>query len=367
MTGTAGRSGYLPVSEHGLIGDLHTVALVGTNGTIDWYCCPSFDSPSVFGSLLDADRGGCFELAAAVPAKTRQFYHPDTNVLITRFFAGDGWVRSRTSCRSAARLKRSGVGCSGGCCALPYSRAVSTFAPVRCAAAWRSWWRSGPSWASVAASMSTAVATCCCPAAGRCVAAAARRPARPGSVRKAPSPSGGAPWWKKTAQLRPGGVRAAQVVVGLQQRPVLQDLRRRDPASGQPALGQQRPQMPGVGLIGLGVPLTAPQRGGVRRLAQMRGDPGHGQLPGHIPPARASLHRERDVAMAGEPGQPGAHVPPAGRGDLAPLDLPGHGVQVAEGDLLPVDIQPAYDGHRDLLTLPGAPQAPTREWLTNQS
>src|SRR5690348_13477378 len=54
--GGAGRSGYLPVSEHGLIGDMHSVALVGTNGTIDWYCCPSFDSPSVFGSLLDADR-----------------------------------------------------------------------------------------------------------------------------------------------------------------------------------------------------------------------------------------------------------------------------------------------------------------------
>jgi GH15 family glucan-1,4-alpha-glucosidase len=86
----AGRSGYLPVSEHGLIGDMHSVALVGTNGTIDWYCCPSFDSPAVFGSLLDADRGGSFELAAAVPAETRQFYHPDTNVLITRFFAEDG-------------------------------------------------------------------------------------------------------------------------------------------------------------------------------------------------------------------------------------------------------------------------------------
>ena len=89
-SGMAGRSGYLPVSEHGLIGDLHCVALVGTNGTIDWHCCPSFDSPSVFGSILDADRGGSFELAAAVPSTTRQFYLPDTNVLITRFFAPDG-------------------------------------------------------------------------------------------------------------------------------------------------------------------------------------------------------------------------------------------------------------------------------------
>ena len=88
--GVAGHPGYLPVSEHGLIGDLHTVALVGTNGTIDWHCTPAFDAPSVFGSILDQDRGGCFELAAAVPAKTRQFYLPDTNVLITRFFANAG-------------------------------------------------------------------------------------------------------------------------------------------------------------------------------------------------------------------------------------------------------------------------------------
>jgi hypothetical protein len=81
---------YLPIGEHGLIGDLRTVALVGTNGTIDWYCCPRFDSPSVFGSILDAGKGGSFELAADVPATTKQFYFPDTNVLITRFFAEDG-------------------------------------------------------------------------------------------------------------------------------------------------------------------------------------------------------------------------------------------------------------------------------------
>ncbi|MEU6657674.1 glycoside hydrolase family 15 protein [Streptomyces sp. NPDC046821] len=81
---------YLPISEHGLIGDLRTAALVGTNGTIDWYCCPRFDAPSVFASILDADRGGSFELAADVPSRRRQFYHPDTNVLITRFYAADG-------------------------------------------------------------------------------------------------------------------------------------------------------------------------------------------------------------------------------------------------------------------------------------
>ncbi|MFJ1970060.1 glycoside hydrolase family 15 protein [Streptomyces sp. NPDC087903] len=85
-----GTSRYLPIAEHGLIGDLRSVALVGTDGTIDWYCCPSFDAPSVFASILDTERGGRFELAATVPAQTKQFYFPDTNVLITRFFTEDG-------------------------------------------------------------------------------------------------------------------------------------------------------------------------------------------------------------------------------------------------------------------------------------
>ncbi|MFB7248464.1 glycoside hydrolase family 15 protein [Streptomyces populi] len=85
-----GTPRYLPIADHGLIGDLRSAALVGTDGTVDWYCCPRFDAPSVFASILDADRGGRFELAADVPARTKQFYFPDTNVLITRFFADDG-------------------------------------------------------------------------------------------------------------------------------------------------------------------------------------------------------------------------------------------------------------------------------------
>ncbi|MFE2264384.1 glycoside hydrolase family 15 protein [Streptomyces griseosporeus] len=88
--GTGRVRRYLRVAEHGLIGDLRTVALVGTDGTIDWYCCPSFDAPSVFAAILDAERGGCFELAADGPARTKQFYFPDTNVLITRFFTEEG-------------------------------------------------------------------------------------------------------------------------------------------------------------------------------------------------------------------------------------------------------------------------------------
>ncbi len=82
---------YLPIAEHGMVGDLHTVALVGTNGTIDWYCCPAFDSPSVFGAILDKDKGGFYALRPANGEWTaKQLYFPDTNVLITRFFTHGG-------------------------------------------------------------------------------------------------------------------------------------------------------------------------------------------------------------------------------------------------------------------------------------
>src|SRR5689334_9359978 len=91
VSGEGERARYLPIAEHGLIGDLHTVALVGTDGTIDWYCCPRFDSPSVFGALLDADRGGRFGISPDGEEWTaKQLYLPDTAVLITRFLTPGG-------------------------------------------------------------------------------------------------------------------------------------------------------------------------------------------------------------------------------------------------------------------------------------
>jgi hypothetical protein len=159
-----------------------------------------------------------------------------------------------------------------------------------------------------------------------------------------------------------------QIVIGLQQRPALQDVTGRDPALRQPALGQQHPQVPAIGLIGLGVPLAAAGEGGVSRLGQMRCDTGRGQLLDDIPPPCAPLGRERDVISASEPRQPGTQMRSVGRGDLAAPNLPGHGVEIVEGQLLPVDIQPAYDGHRDLLKLrrgASAPcQLPTRSIVT---
>ena len=87
---------YLPIHEHGIIGDLHSIALVGTDGRIDWYCCPRFDSPSVFGAILDKDKGGFYRIAPVVDDWVpKQLYLPDTNVLITRFLtpAGVGEVQ----------------------------------------------------------------------------------------------------------------------------------------------------------------------------------------------------------------------------------------------------------------------------------
>ncbi|MGW5721635.1 glycoside hydrolase family 15 protein [Amycolatopsis sp. NPDC003865] len=78
------------IADHGLIGDLQTAALVTTDGSIDWFCSPRFDSPSVFGALLDDERGGRFRIRPAGPHTTVQMYYPDTAVLITRFRGADG-------------------------------------------------------------------------------------------------------------------------------------------------------------------------------------------------------------------------------------------------------------------------------------
>ena len=82
---------YPDISDHGLIGDLQTAALVASDGTIDWFCCPRFDSPSVFASLLDAERGGYFRIRPeSDDFVTKQLYLPGTAILITRFMSPAG-------------------------------------------------------------------------------------------------------------------------------------------------------------------------------------------------------------------------------------------------------------------------------------
>ena len=81
---------YLPIEDHGIIGNLYTAALVGRDGTIDWLCLPAFDSPSVFCSILDDEKGGHFALRPVEYTRSQQLYLPDTNVLLTRFFSPEG-------------------------------------------------------------------------------------------------------------------------------------------------------------------------------------------------------------------------------------------------------------------------------------
>jgi len=82
---------YQPIENYGIIGNMRTAALVGMNGSIDWFCVPSFDSPSVFAAILDDQKGGRFEITPQGEGiGTKQFYWPETNVLVTRFLSPDG-------------------------------------------------------------------------------------------------------------------------------------------------------------------------------------------------------------------------------------------------------------------------------------
>lgn len=82
---------YQPIESYGLIGDMHTVALVSNEASIDYMCMPHFDSPTVFAALLDDDEGGRFRISAVMDnRRIRQFYIPDTNILMTRFLGVDG-------------------------------------------------------------------------------------------------------------------------------------------------------------------------------------------------------------------------------------------------------------------------------------
>ena len=84
--------GYLPIEGYGLIGDCRSAALVGLDGSIDFLCLPRFDSDAVFSRILDATRGGCWEIRPAVTFSSRQHYRDRTNLLDSIFTTGTGIV-----------------------------------------------------------------------------------------------------------------------------------------------------------------------------------------------------------------------------------------------------------------------------------
>jgi GH15 family glucan-1,4-alpha-glucosidase len=82
---------FRPIENYGVIGNMCSIALVGMDGSIDFLCYPNFDSPTVFASLLDDERGGCFQIQPQFDERrVRQLYLPETNILLTRFLAEEG-------------------------------------------------------------------------------------------------------------------------------------------------------------------------------------------------------------------------------------------------------------------------------------
>ena len=85
--------GYLPIEDHGLIGDGTTAALVGRDGAVSWICVPRFDSAPLFCRILDVKRGGAFTVAPEGLIESRQFYEGDTGVLVTEMRSPSGVIR----------------------------------------------------------------------------------------------------------------------------------------------------------------------------------------------------------------------------------------------------------------------------------
>ncbi|GAA6007856.1 hypothetical protein JCM10207_004901 [Rhodosporidiobolus poonsookiae] len=88
--GAAYASGYTGITDHALIGNMRTCALVSISGTVAQLCLPHFDSPSVFARILDKDKGGHFSLRTANTTQSKQQYLPSTNILSTKFLSDDG-------------------------------------------------------------------------------------------------------------------------------------------------------------------------------------------------------------------------------------------------------------------------------------
>jgi GH15 family glucan-1,4-alpha-glucosidase len=90
---TTGNNRYPPIDDYGLVGDLRSAALISRQGSVDWLCLPRFDSPSVFGRILDWEKGGYLEIIPVGDAAVTRRYRPDSNVIETL------WTQERSRMR----------------------------------------------------------------------------------------------------------------------------------------------------------------------------------------------------------------------------------------------------------------------------
>ena len=97
MRAVVRRDGYLPIEDHGLIGDGSTCALVGRDGAISWLCIPEFDSPPFLAGILDLENGGCFEIAPVSIHSAAQRYMEDSCVVVTTLASDAAPCRSPTA------------------------------------------------------------------------------------------------------------------------------------------------------------------------------------------------------------------------------------------------------------------------------
>jgi GH15 family glucan-1,4-alpha-glucosidase len=86
-------AGYAPISDYAFLSDCRSAALVSTDGSIDWLCWPRFDSPAIFGALLDSQRGGTWRIRPVGDVAVERRYLPQTNVVETTFTTSAGTVR----------------------------------------------------------------------------------------------------------------------------------------------------------------------------------------------------------------------------------------------------------------------------------
>jgi GH15 family glucan-1,4-alpha-glucosidase len=86
-------AGYAPISDYGFLSDCRSAALVSTDGAIDWLCWPRFDSPAIFGALLDSRHGGTWRMRPSAGFRVTRRYLPQTNVVETTFTTAAGVIR----------------------------------------------------------------------------------------------------------------------------------------------------------------------------------------------------------------------------------------------------------------------------------